>query len=695
MDGSFLTRLTFAAVHGSIYVCFIWGVMLIFRGMPARWKCWLWRSVSVKLLMAMSIIVSLPVVVGPPRADAGATSKVTHAVLASLPPATAANIPDTQAKEPLQSVTPTQTISTTMVILGVWLLGVAIVLGRNLYGWSRMRRLLDRSVGKQITELPAETQKVLARSGYWVAVRLKSLVDLPAPALAGLIEPTILLPAEYEDSSPEALSTALAHELAHLRRRDPLWVLLAAITSAIFWFNPLVWVAYREQRVEAEIAADQLARKWTETSPKNYAQHLLEWIAPNPSDRGFVTPSAGMLLYTHELTRRMKAMQLKHYTRRSTLALGGLLLVPLGFGLAPISLVRIGGNGLAGSAWPKFRGGLNNSGLGTGPTAMGQKKWAFKGGGGFDSSPSIGPDGTLYVGSYDQNVYAIDGETGAKKWAFKTGGSVQSSPAVGTNGVIYVGSWDGWVYAIEAATGVQKWTFKTGDGVYGSPTIGADGTVYVGSEDTMFYALDGATGEKKWSYKTGDIICSTPAIGADGTVYFGSNDNCVYALDGATGVKKWAYNTGGVVVSSPALGPDGTVYVGCWDNTVFALDGTTGKSKWAFKTGGCVKASPAVGPDGTVYVGCFDHNFYAIDPTKGTKKWMFTSKDGFNSSAAITTDGTVYVGAWDHNLYALDASTGAKKWMFKTGDSVGCSPTIGSDGTVYLDSGDKFVYALK
>ena len=73
-------------------------------------------------------------------------------------------------------------------------------------------------------------------------------------------------------------------------------------------------------------------------------------------------------------------------------------------------------------------------------------------------------------------------------WEFETGGSVFSSPAIGSDGTVYVGSSDNKLYAINGKSGVKLWEFKTegletGGGVYSSPAIGPDGTVYVGSKD--------------------------------------------------------------------------------------------------------------------------------------------------------------------------------------------------------------------
>ena len=65
------------------------------------------------------------------------------------------------------------------------------------------------------------------------------------------------------------------------------------------------------------------------------------------------------------------------------------------------------------------------------------------------SSPVIGSDGTVYIGSYDYKLYAINGKSGVKLWEFFTEGDVDSSPAIGSDGTVYVGSHDNKLYAIK------------------------------------------------------------------------------------------------------------------------------------------------------------------------------------------------------------------------------------------------------
>ena len=97
------------------------------------------------------------------------------------------------------------------------------------------------------------------------------------------------------------------------------------------------------------------------------------------------------------------------------------------------------------------------------------------------------------------------------------------------NGTLFVGSVDGYVYALDAETGVQHWRFETGRQVVPSPTV-ADGTVFVGSSDSHVYALDGTTGDPQWRFETGSSVHSSPTV-VSNTVFVGSSDDHVYALD--------------------------------------------------------------------------------------------------------------------------------------------------------------------
>ena len=73
---------------------------------------------------------------------------------------------------------------------------------------------------------------------------------------------------------------------------------------------------------------------------------------------------------------------------------------------------------------------------------------------------------TVFVGSHDKKLYAIDAASGTQKWAFEMSDIVFSSPAISSDGAtVFVGSYDGKLYAIDTANRTQKWAFKTGGNV--------------------------------------------------------------------------------------------------------------------------------------------------------------------------------------------------------------------------------------
>jgi len=317
----------------------------------------------------------------------------------------------------------------------------------------------------------------------------------------------------------------------------------------------------------------------------------------------------------------------------------------------------------------------------------GDKIWSFSTEGAVISSPAIGDDGTIYIGSGDYYVYAINPD-GTEKWSFRTGDGVMSSPAIGSDGTIYIGSTDNKIYAINP-DGTEKWTFSTGGIIgYASPAIGGDGTIYIGNYDGNFYAIN-PDGTEKWTFPTSDFIFTSSAIGSDNTIYIPSCDSNLYAIN-PDGTEKWTFSTGGLYGSSPAIGSDGTIYIGSGDSNLYAIN-PDGTEKWAFPTVNIANSSPAIGSDGTIYAGSTGI-VYAINPD-GTEKWAFPTGDHVPAPPSIGSDGTIYVGCNDRIIYAINPD-GTEKWTFEIGENTFSGPAIGSNGTIYVGSNDGNLYAI-
>ncbi len=320
---------------------------------------------------------------------------------------------------------------------------------------------------------------------------------------------------------------------------------------------------------------------------------------------------------------------------------------------------------------------------------VGNLKWKFRTTNGdlIQYQPAIAPDGTIYIGSWDHNLYALS-PYGLLKWKFNTGNAIASDAIVGADGTIYVGSQDKYLYAVNP-NGTLKWKFLTGDVIFSTPSISVDGTVYVGSLDNFLYAIN-SNGTLKWKYVTGSRVWVSPSIASDGTVYFGSKDFYIYSL-APDGTLKWKFLTKDAIMSSPAIGEDGTLYVGSYDKNLYALN-PNGTLKWKFATGHYIYSSPSIGKDSVIYFGSLDRFLYALNPD-GSVKWKYLTGGFIYSSPTITAEDTIIFGSFDKYIYGLSLD-GIMKWKFLTGREVASSASIAQDGTIIIGSYDSYLYAL-
>src|SRR3954469_9233868 len=174
--------------------------------------------------------------------------------------------------------TPTSTrtlVSLPATLFGVWMIGALLILGRLVAGvlavqWmSRRTELgLDAPCRAQAKSLAAE----LGISSRIVFLRSRGAA---MPMAWGLLRPAVLMPADADHWPAERLRIVLLHELAHVKRRDCLTHMLAQLSCALHWFNPLAWIAARHVRTERERACDDLVLAAGTRGP-DYADQLIE-----------------------------------------------------------------------------------------------------------------------------------------------------------------------------------------------------------------------------------------------------------------------------------------------------------------------------------------------------------------------------------------------------------------------------------
>jgi outer membrane protein assembly factor BamB len=372
----------------------------------------------------------------------------------------------------------------------------------------------------------------------------------------------------------------------------------------------------------------------------------------------------------------------------------------------------------ASSPWPVMR--HDPRGTGASPIVAhygGQRPWAFRTGRGVFSTPLIGGDGTVYIGSADTWFYALRPD-GRLRWRIKTGGIIDASGVLSAfdsrlgSAPLTFGSGDELLYHVTTpARGRPRilWRFRasvppvagqTVDWWEGSLALGPGGNIYAGNTGGTAYTIS-PSGRLVWKFTSGGSMWTSPAFAPDGSTFWGSLDLNIYRLS-ATGQPLWHTFTPGFVVSSPAIGSDGTVYVGSFDSKLYALDPATGTPRWTYPTSDHIYASPALGTDAaghttTIYIASTDGSVYALTP-EGRLRWRYDTGDPIRSSPVLgLAPGSghrqiLYVGSSNGKLYALDAATGRRRWAYDTTprdpvlrdrNDLNASPALGRTG-IYI-----------
>jgi len=151
------------------------------------------------------------------------------------------------------------------------------------------------------------------------------------------------------------------------------------------------------------------------------------------------------------------------------------------------------------------------------------------------SGPAVDGD-TIYLAARDYYFYAVSKADGSVKWSIEFSlYPGYRDPSIDEDGTIYIGSEDQYLYALNP-DGSLKWKYLTGGWVFTTPAIGMD-EIYFGSDDYYLYSLT-KDGTLKWRYGTYDIIDASPVLDANGVVYFSSWDGSLYAVN-VNGVLEW------------------------------------------------------------------------------------------------------------------------------------------------------------
>lgn len=197
---------------------------------------------------------------------------------------------------------------------------------------------------------------------------------------------------------------------------------------------------------------------------------------------------------------------------------------------------------------------------------------------------------SLFFGTLEKDLYALDAASGNLKWKFKAGGAILTTPIV-YKGKIYFGAFDGNLYAVNIDSRDKglpfpaqgEWLFKAGDWIWTGPVRDGD-TLYFATTRGKVHAISVLNGQPVWPqpFQISSSFRSNPVVYKNNLI-IASEEGRIYSLSLADGQMKWASpsSLGAAILADLAISED-TVYIYTQGQTLYALDANTGMQRWGF-----------------------------------------------------------------------------------------------------------------
>jgi outer membrane protein assembly factor BamB len=295
-------------------------------------------------------------------------------------------------------------------------------------------------------------------------------------------------------------------------------------------------------------------------------------------------------------------------------------------------------------------------------------------------------NGTLYIGAYDNNLYALNATSGEFLWKHATEGGVVSKPAIFDRNIFF-GSEDHRLYVLSPRSGSIVWTYYADGPIRSSPHI-SEQHVFIGADDNHLHVVNINSGRRALKFNAGAPIRSTPIVYQD-SIYFGSESGDFFCID-FQGKMKWQIRAKRALTSSPII-LDDVLYFGSMDGTFYAAEAKTGWVIWRFRLGKGTISTPAI-VEHFVHIGSIDGNLYCIDTRTNKEVWRFETSHQITGSAIVYRE-SVYFGGVDGNIYCLDYRNGQIRWQYSTEAPITATPII-HDDILYIGATDYKMYAL-
>jgi beta-lactamase regulating signal transducer with metallopeptidase domain/peroxiredoxin len=307
-----------ACWQGGLALIFVGLIVRIFPSTPPSIRCWLWRLALLKLLVSFTWAkpIELPLLPAadnfsahaPLPAQKSRREVVSKAFNWEAPQLSA--IKSLQSGESFSGQAFVSRPSLTSVLFLLWVLGLWWGFFSLFRSWQMVKRIRASCQRISNQDLLSCCEELCQQFGLRYVPDLVSSDNVSSPSVIGVFKPAIVLPSNLlREFSTQQLKLMLAHELAHLVRKDLLWNWLFVIGRTLFFFHPLIWLAQKEWQLAHEMACDELVILKTNALPASYGDVLVKVAEKcrQAMQEGLV--AASMAESFKALKRRVIAMQ--------------------------------------------------------------------------------------------------------------------------------------------------------------------------------------------------------------------------------------------------------------------------------------------------------------------------------------------------------------------------------------------------
>ena len=284
MSGIFLKLLNLS-ISASWLVLVVLALRLVLKRAPKWVNVLLWGMVALRLMLPFSIESALSLIpsaetVSPEVVQFDPAPTITSSV-EFIDNAVNPSLSESFAAAPSASANPLYVW--TYLAGWVWLIGLAAMLAYALVSYLRLRRRVSASIP--------------LRENIYVCD------EVPSPFILGIVHPRIYLPSALDEAQR---GSVLSHERAHLARRDHWWKPLGFALLAVYWFNPLLWLAYTLLCRDIELACDERVLKNLDPGSRvSYGRALLSLVAPKRARGQLLSCATTMQLGRKSLRERI------------------------------------------------------------------------------------------------------------------------------------------------------------------------------------------------------------------------------------------------------------------------------------------------------------------------------------------------------------------------------------------------------